>query len=290
MKLPIHEYILWNNCTNNCAFCWQKKEKILRRDEQLDSICVIDKDVKTLNNTHVMFVGGEIFDGKDEVINQALYTLFKTVLDKMERKEIELLYINTNLLYNTSIILDRILTRIDTHKLIDRIHFTTSGDEYGRFSNLDQYNLFYENLINIRKTYPTLPIYVNLILTKKFCEDVLSDKFNIKEYQETYKVEVNTIPYIKFGKVINAPTKEQVFQTIMKLDEQLPGYGLKYCNNFLLNQDIILQKVQNGKLINISSNKNTCKHSENFTRCYSDSNSCFVCDCKELKKIFKERL
>lgn len=287
--LPIHEYILWPNCTNNCKFCWQKKEKQLKISEQLDSVCIINKDVKDTKNTHVMFVGGEIFDGKNEIVNQALYTLFKTVIDKMERKEIELLYINTNLLYDTSIILDRILERIDTYKLIDRVHFTTSGDEYGRFDKIDRYCLFYENLSDIRKKYPTLPIYVNLILTKDFCEDVLSDGFNIKEYQDMHKIEVNTIPYIKFGKIIDPPSREQVFQTIMKLDEQLPGYGLKYCNNFLLNQNIILQKVQDGKLIDISSDKNKCKHSENFTNCYSDSDACFVCDCKELKKIFKER-
>jgi len=286
--LPIHEFILWNNCPNNCKFCWQKKEKQQTYEERIESIKLVYNTVENLKDTHVLFVGGEIFADKDTTINSQLFQLFKLTCEKMLKNEIELCYINTNILYNIHTLLLPVLNMIKDYNLENRIHFTTSGDGAGRFSNSFSMKQFYFNLIKIRNLFPTLPIYVNIILTKPFCNDVLSEKFNIANYENDYKVEVNTIPYIKFGKDIEAPTRETVFKTIFKLNEQLPGYGIKYCNNFLLNQDIILQKSENGKLFNISSNKSKCSHSENFKRCYSDSNECFVCDCKILKEMMEK--
>lgn len=286
--LPIHEFILWNNCPNNCKFCWQKREKQQTHEEQLESIKLIYDAVKGLTNTHILFVGGEIFAEKNTIINSQLFKLFKLTCEKMLKNEIELCYINTNILYDIHELLLPVLNMIKDYKLENRIHFTTSGDGDGRFSNSFSMKQFYFNLTEIRNLFPDLLIYVNIILTRSFCNDVLSEKFNIAEYENNYNVKVNTIPYIKFGKDIKAPTRETVFKTILKLNEQLPGYGTEYCNNFLLNQNIILQKSENGKLVNISSNKSKCGHSENFKKCYSDSNECFVCDCKVLKEIMEK--
>ena len=36
--LPMHEFLLWNNCNNNCKFCWQRKDKQSTVDEQLEAI------------------------------------------------------------------------------------------------------------------------------------------------------------------------------------------------------------------------------------------------------------
>ena len=67
--LPIHEFILWNNCPNNCKFCWQKREKQQTHEEQLESIKLIYNAVKDLTDTHILFVGGEIFAEKNIIIN-----------------------------------------------------------------------------------------------------------------------------------------------------------------------------------------------------------------------------
>lgn len=285
--LPIHEFILWNNCSNNCKFCWQKLEKQQTYEEQLNSITLVARAVEKLKDTHVLFVGGEIFDGKDAILNGALFKLFELTLDKMQKGDIELLYINTNILYNIDRVLLPVLKKISDNNMLHRVHFTTSGDNYGRFNKVNNRDLFYANLEQIRSLYTDLPIYVNIILTNNFCDDVLSDKFNILEYEKTLNVEVNTIPYIKFGKVIHAPTRQKVWDTILHLNEQMPGYGVKYCNNFLLNQNIVLQKYYQGNIVNISSNKSVCKHSENFKRCYADSDECFVCDCAKLKALME---
>lgn len=286
--LPIHEFILWNNCPNNCKFCWQKKERQQTYEERIQSLELVYENVKILKDTHVLYVGGEIFAETDTTINSKLFNLFKLTCEKMQKNEIYLCYINTNVLYKLNTLLLPVLELIKSYNLLNKVHFTTSGDESGRFSNEKTRDLFYKNLKEIRELYPELLIYVNIILTDSFCDSILDDSFNIASYMNEHKVEVNTLPYIKFGKDIAAPTREKVFKAILHLNEQLPGYGIQYCNNFLLNQNIVLQKSENGVLVNISSDKSPCTHSENFTRCYSDSNECFICDCKKLKDLMEK--
>ena len=103
--LPINEFILWNNCSNNCKFCWQKLEKQQTLTEKFKSIELVKEAVKDLKNSHILFVGGEIFDSKNKDLNNALLSLFDLTTDKMLKNDVELLYINTNILYNIETIL-----------------------------------------------------------------------------------------------------------------------------------------------------------------------------------------
>lgn len=283
---PINEFLLWNNCNNNCKFCWQKKEKQSSKEERLESIRLVYERIHDLKNSHVLFVGGEIFSETDESVLYGLNRLFELTFNKMLKNEIEICYINTNILYDTNILLIPILNKLKDLGLEKRVHFTTSGDYHGRFVGTE--HLFYDNLKLIREQFKDLYIISNIILTKPFCDDILADRFNIKEYMDKYQVDVNTIPYIKYGKAIAAPERETVFKALLHLNEQNPGYLVRYCNNFLLNQPILLRQYKDHKLVFVGSDKSPCGHSENFKRCYSDSDECFVCDCAILKDLAKE--
>lgn len=280
--LPINEFLLWNNCNNNCKFCWQRIEDMSTKEEKLLAIQLVKEYLRDLTNSHTLFVGGELFCETDPEIVYRLYDLFQFNVSKMLSGELDLCYINTNILYDISPLLLPVLTLLEDNGLLHRVHFTTSGDKYGRFTKKSRL-LFYKNLQLLRKLYPDLMIIVNLILTKDFCEDILNDKFDLGLYMNQYQIDVNTIPYIKYGDDIKAPSRELVFKTLYKLDKQAPGYLLKYCNNFLLGQDIILHKYIKGQLIDVTSRKSMCGHSENFTLCYSDSDHCFICDCDTIR-------
>lgn len=282
--LPMHEFLLWNNCNNNCKFCWQRKDKQSTVDEQLEAISLTIDYIKDLKNFHILVIGGEIFSEANIQVKLNLYGLFLHIIDKMLKNEIDNCYINTNILYDLNSLLIPVLQLFSTANLINRIHFTTSADEFGRFSNINLKNLFYKNLKILREQYPDLYIICNIILTNDFCDMVLTDEFNLKEYKNKYLVDVNTIPYIKFGTEIAAPTREKVFKTLLHLDNQDPKYLLKYTNNFLLGQEIVLHQYQKGTLVNVTSDKSLCNHSENFKQCYIDSDECFICDCAKLRK------
>lgn len=282
--LPMYEFLLWNNCNNNCKFCWQKKEKQSTLNEQLEAIALTMDYIKQLQNAHVLVIGGEIFAETNIDIKFNLYGLFLHIIDKMLKNEIDQCYINTNILYNLDSLLIPVLEAFKAVNLITRIHFTTSADEFGRFANHTSKNLFYNNLNKLRELYPDLYIICNIILTDHFCNMILNDEFNLQEYMDKYKVDVNTIPYIKYGHEIGAPTRKKVFDTLLKLNQQCPDYLLKYTNNFLLGQEIVLHQYKDGVLVNVTSDKSICNHSENFKRCYSDSEECFICDCAKLRK------
>ena len=67
----IYEFLLWNNCGNNCKFCHQRAherkidDKILMPKEQIESLnkCkeFLESD-KFEDGNHILLVGGEIFD------------------------------------------------------------------------------------------------------------------------------------------------------------------------------------------------------------------------------------
>ena len=59
--------------------------------------------------------------------------------------EIELLYLNTNLLYEDLELLEGFLENIKQNNLFERLRFTTSYDIEGRF-NKNSELLFYKNL------------------------------------------------------------------------------------------------------------------------------------------------
>ncbi len=99
---PIYEFILWDNCSNNCKFCWQKQQNSYSTDEMKDrSIDLVKNFICSENfeiGSHVLLVGGEIFDTMDHKICDKIKMLISLIIGKMIASEIDLFYINTNLL------------------------------------------------------------------------------------------------------------------------------------------------------------------------------------------------
>ena len=132
----------------------------------------------------------------------------------MHNNEIELLYINTNLLYKDTILLDWFLSIFQDNELFDRLKFTTSYDVEGRFNNILSEQIFYKNLKHITDTYKNIKVVVNTILTKECCKRIKQDIFGtdyllnyiskqnkhnitIKEWIDYFKVKIRNISCIK---------------------------------------------------------------------------------------------
>ena len=61
----MQEFLLWSNCTNKCAFCWQQKKKdlstFLNEKEMLECITETSIRVDSINDgDDVLLVGGDI--------------------------------------------------------------------------------------------------------------------------------------------------------------------------------------------------------------------------------------
>lgn len=280
---PIYEFLLWDNCNNNCKFCFQKKNYHKLIDDQKRKS--IQKVIEFLNSnrfqdgSHVMLVGGEIFDSP--TIFSDFNHLITIIVNMMIDKKIDLLYINTNLIYKK---LDSVLFLLDTirsNKLFDRLKFTTSYDVEGRFTEKTE-QLMLHNLELIKKLYPECNIVVNSMLANKLCDMILNGEFSVKNFCDKFKVKINLIPYIILDDQLTAD-RNKIFRTLRYVDSELSGYVKAYIDNFDLPQDKILHcyNPDTDSYEYCSSDKSSCGHSVNFKN-YSHHNTCFICDLKEL--------
>lgn len=281
----IYEFLLWDNCNNNCSFCFQREKPRLyafnKRKYILDEVIKFIKSDEFDKGSHILICGGEIFDKPSDTY--ILTDFFKTIFELMKKNIVDLLYINTNLLYKDLTPLKVLLNGINNKNLFDRLKFTTSYDLKGRFKNKDSENLMLNNLKWVKDNYPNCNIVTNTILTKQVCEAILNKTFNLQAFMERYKCWINLIPYIILDDTLTAP-RELIFKALKQVNLDVPEYLNTYISNMSITQEKLLYMYKDDHFIFCSCEIDKCGHSINFKR-YSTKGTCFCCD---LKEIFKE--
>lgn len=292
MIKPIYELLLWNNCNNNCKFCFMKynhhDNKFLSDENKKVSM---KKALQLLNSdtykdgSHVLLVGGELFDTKFSYDTEQYFKYFlTTIVHYMVSGKIDLLYVNTNLIYQDHSYLYYFLNLINDFGLFDRLKFTTSYDIYGRFKDSKSRILMEKTLGELLVDFPKIHIVVNMIMTKQFCEAVLSRRFNVKQFMDDFKVSVNTIPYIILHEDM-AASRDQIYSTLQLLDQQMPGYLRAYIDNIAINQDKLLYEYDGKEFVFMTAKNAPCGHNENFHLCTVGKDRCFICDMIEFGEV-----
>ena len=282
---PIYEFLLWDNCNNHCKFCFQRPNPRLfnfnQRKVILDNVITFLESDEFIKGSHILVVGGEIFDKVNDF--PVLKEFFDKIVLKMLDNTIDLLYINTNLIYKDMSGVWNLLDCLLKNNLLERLRFTTSYDLAGRFKNKEDKELMLRNLKSINVNYPKCPVVTNIILTKQVCNAICDRTLSIKNFMKEYTTKVNLIPYIIFDETL-APDLEEIVEALQIVDKEVPGYISRYILNLDLAQDKLLYKFENGKFNFCSCENGECGHSINFKR-YSNHGSCFICD---LKRIFHD--
>lgn len=278
----IVEFLVWDNCKNNCKFCFQRNNPRLFNQEKrqyiLDSvISFIDSD-KFVKGSHILIVGGEIFDTPAD--QRILSDFFNKIAERMLDNTIGLLYINTNLIYSDTTNLYNLMELIEWNNLFNRLRFTTSYDIEGRFKTKEDEELMLNNLLELKQLYPKCQIVTNIILTKGMCEAILNNSFSAKYFMTKYNCWINFIPYI-ISDVNLAADRDTIFKTLKYIDNENPGYLDKYIANLDLAQEKKLYMYKDNQFQFCSCELSDCGHAVNFKK-YSDKGSCFICDLKGL--------
>lgn len=281
---PIFEFLLWDNCNNNCKFCFQRKNPRLfnkkERKQILDDTISFIKSDKFKKGSHVLICGGEIFDKPTDF--EDLNVFFTQIDSLMADGTIDLLYLNTNLIYEDVSGLEFVLNLMKDK--FDRLKFTTSYDLHGRFRKKFDETLFFMNLKWIKEKFPECNIVVNTILTKQTCEKIINKEFSVKRFMEEYNCWVNLIPYIIYDEKLSG-SRGQIFSALQIVDKENQGYLERYIPNITIEQEKDLYYYQNGKYVFCSCELSDCGHAVNFKR-YSKDGTCFCCD---LKNFFEGR-
>lgn len=288
---PIYEFLLWSNCNNACTFCHQKAlHDVETYLDDTGKACSMRAVMSFLQSnqyrfgSHILLVGGELFDSHFSAATQRTFNLFTTFMAKrLSVGKIDLLYLNTNLIYEDLTHLRNLLDKIKAEGLLHKVKFTTSYDFCFRFKDSEREQLMLSNLKTLHIQYPEMPVVVNTILTNEACQRILSHAFSVKNFCDTYSVQVNTIPYIILNPSI-AASKDCIVNTLITIDKELPGYFASYVQNFALPQEKLLYEYHGGQkntLVFCSSENAPCGHSINFKKYQPEQNSCFVCDMKK---------
>lgn len=291
----IYEFLLWNNCNNNCKFCHQKANrskypgKFPNDNGKLKSITLVKEFIennKIEKGSHILFMGGELFDTnlspqtKNEFLN-----LGNLVAEKLMSDEVGFLYLNTNLIYNDKTLLDNFLNIFMSKKLENRIMFTTSYDVAYRYKNNKDRKTVQKNMKNVSEKYQNMSKVANCIMTSAACK-FLSKNINfISEFKNKYGFILNLIPYIILKKEI-APTRSELLSLLTKINNIYPEYFKEHIiNNLTSNQTRNLWEFDGEKLAYATSNNTICGHNQNFRIVYQDSTRCYICDCIQLSRI-----
>lgn len=278
----VFEFLVWNNCSNNCKFCYQKMHYNPCTHE--DKIKSINKVIEFLNSdkfikgSHILLVGGELFD--DISISSEFIKLIELINNMMLSDDIDLLYINTNLIYEDISLLISTLNALDK-SIHNRLRFTTSYDLCGRFKDKRTQDLMLSNLKFVTSNYQINTI-ANMILTDYFCDKVLSKEFSIRQFSEQYNCKYNIIPHIVFNSSLRAE-KSKIFKTLLYIEDEIPGFIKFHKHEMNLTYPRYLWEFDRvkGELIYKSSKISDCGHSVNY-KLYSDSGNCYVCDLNSL--------
>ena len=278
----VYEFLVWDNCNNNCKFCFQRNNpRIFDQDKRKyilnNVISFIDSD-QFIKGSHVLIVGGEIlYNTADQ---RMLSEFFNQIVERMLDNTIGLLYINTNLLYSDTINLYNLMELMEWNNLFDRLRFTTSYDIEGRFKSKEDEELMLNNLLELKRLYPKCQIVTNIILTKAMCEAILNDTFSAKYFMVKYNCWINFIPYIVSDNRL-AADRNTIFNALKHISDENPGYLDKYIANLDLAQEKKLYMYKDNQFQFCSCELAECGHAVNFKR-YSEKGSCFICDLKGL--------
>lgn len=301
---PIYEFLLWNNCNNNCKFCHQKARKARFPGKFLDdkqkarSIQLVhfflttghlvgQESMPAEKKFNMLLMGGELFDNRlAPASEKAFFDLAGAVLVQMLEGRIDHLYVNTNLLYDMNIMLLDFLYLFVSEGLSSRIRFTTSCDVAYRFANHGALALMTGNLKKLRVIYPDIPMVANCILTDDAVRFLLNNPMYPSVFEGLYGTRLNLIPYIILKNSM-APERADVHKVLLLLNELNPGYLKDYVDGIDLPQKKFLYEYDSGRYHTATSADAACGHGVNFGHCYKPtddkkSGACFICDCKAL--------
>lgn len=224
------QFELWKDCHNNCDFCFNKG--MIDCDKQWSIKDVLtrldDPDIKLFNE--IGFIGGEFFAHQIDDVKDLFYSLF----DKVCGMHFDRILVTSSLIYQPQSLIE-FLDFIKSKNALDRLLLCTSYDTIGRFHNEQSRVLWESNVRLLHKLYSSLRIHVEQIVTNDFCERVLNNQFDIKQFAQRFDVRID---YLEPNTGGFTNTKEEF--------EQL-------CPNFLLKRNTFIKWllfVFRNKLVN----------------------------------------
>lgn len=175
------QFELWQNCDNNCDFCYSKLDRVnCTPEQQIQNLKqareILEKEVHDFNG--VAFIGGEFFQGqlRDPEVKKEFLSLMSYTNDLLIQGQIDEVWIAATLTReNQTDLYDTLAVFSD----ISKVMISTSYDTAGRFHLKNGKEIWLNNLKQLKETYPLLTLHTQTIVTQAFIEETLDDSRNM---------------------------------------------------------------------------------------------------------------
>lgn len=259
MERRFVQFELWQDCFQNCKFCYNKKTMhIYNSQRQFDNIKFVNDFLDTpeiLDYNTFGLIGGEFFGG--EIKSEEVLKQFLELIDRIcSFENIKQILITSNLMYKDCSLLLNVCDKIQSKN--KDLLICTSYDTIYRFN--DTTLKYWEDNMRILSE-KNIKTHVETILTADFIDKVLKKEFNIKDFEEKYNTRIDYC----------APNSGFGFSDKYEMDKVLPNFFptrnsmikfLQYCvaNKMIrakslfdmekLNSQLLFQAV-NGKFVRL---------------------------------------
>ena len=206
------QFELWKDCHNNCDFCFNKGLIDCSKEWSLKDVIARLNDPQLLVFNEIGFIGGEFFAHQIDSVKDLFYELF----DKVCSMHFERILVTTSLIYKPHELIE-FLSYIRHKQALHKLLLCTSYDTIGRFHNEQSHALWCDNVRLLHLLYPELKIHVEQIVTNDFCERVLDNRFDIRQFEQEFKVRVD---YLE-------PNTGGYYKSKQEFEQAVPNFLLK---------------------------------------------------------------
>lgn len=175
------QFELWQNCDNNCDFCYTKLNRInCTPEQQISNIQkakeIITQEISNFNG--VALIGGEFFQGqlRTPEVKEAFLDLISYINSLLESHDIDEVWLAATLTRENQADLYQTL---DLFSDISKVLISTSYDTAGRFHLQNGKEIWLNNLKQLKERYPALSLHTQTIITQAFIEETLDDTTNM---------------------------------------------------------------------------------------------------------------
>ena len=307
--MPMVQYGLWPNCTNNCDFCLLVDRTYRSEEERLNMLSSIKQNIKTIDwagkfSNGISLLGGEIYYTDSEKIKDSFLDLIKLIIDVILKPVNKAVYSTvTNGIYDSKLLLEPTLDLFEKEGVLNQVDLNFSWDLKYRFHNEESLESMIKNINLVYEKYNIIPT-VQTCLTQYLIDAHLDGTFNLFDYQKhhfpntnialLYPHKINTgkiLPdffftraslfrFIKYLKSIEQhEVLEHLIQSVIN-SSQFKYSGLYYRNTVYKKTKSEKELYQEPTLEN-KQHLTECGHSDLY-RCYADSDKCMLCDLLNL--------
>lgn len=301
------QFELWQDCTNNCDFCYLKEGRVASNAQQkLWALCHVYDTVKNLSPEYqaVGLIGGEFFQGqlenkllKDEFKNLIMF--FDSLVSSGRLKQV----------WVTASLMSDYLTdfKYCLGDVVNKRAFfiCTSYDTKGRFKSEDQRNTWFANVKYVKSLGFT--VHTQVIATQAFVNEALNSyilqrlsAYSMVDFKSPGPLRADYInktnrtkewyrglvkdSVAKFGDKFFIENRSSFLKFLLKVREVF-GYEklAAFCSNEVRSNEVQLLQIGEtvGNRWDSESENAPCGHPwDSF--CYLDSDACARCDAQSL--------